>query len=61
MDNQTAAFNERGQKAYLRASFKEIGRRKKSVLLNQQRYDDILMDCLAEEFKPPVVVWKMPF
>lgn len=58
---RTASFNERGQKAYRKAGFKEIGRRRGSILLNGKRYDDIYMDCIDNEFEPPTLGWVIPF
>lgn len=54
---QTTSFNTRGQRAYLKAGFKEVGRRRGSLLLAGQRYDDIYMDCLAAEFESPQPGW----
>ena len=53
----TMEFNLRGQKAYQKAGFKEIGRRRGAVLMNGKRYDEIHMDCLASEFESPVPGW----
>lgn len=53
----TASFNQRAQKAYLKAGFKVSGKRSGSILLGGQRYDDIYMECLASEFEPPVPGW----
>lgn len=58
---RTASFNERGQGAYLKAGFKEIGRRRSAILLNGQRYDEVYMDCVANEFIVPVPGWSTPF
>lgn len=57
---RTAGYNKRGQGAYLKAGFKEMGRRRGSILLNGQRYDDIYMDCIASEFEAPVPGWSLP-
>ncbi|MGA7670868.1 MAG: GNAT family protein [Nitrolancea sp.] len=45
------AFNLAGLRAYQKAGFKEIGRRREAHLMNDRRYDVVLMDCLASEFK----------
>jgi RimJ/RimL family protein N-acetyltransferase len=58
---RTAGFNTRGQRAYQKAGFKEMGRRRSSILLGGKRYDDIYMDCVADEFEPPVPGWSIPF
>lgn len=49
------SFNERGIRAYIRAGFREIGRRRESRRLAGQPYDTIFMDCLATEFQSPVL------
>lgn len=43
------AFNERGQRAYLKAGFREAGRRRKVFELGGERYDIVLMDVLRDE------------
>jgi RimJ/RimL family protein N-acetyltransferase len=53
----TTSFNPRAVRAYQKAGFKEIGRRRGSLLVGGQRYDDIYMDCLASEFESPVPGW----
>jgi RimJ/RimL family protein N-acetyltransferase len=47
------SFNERGIRAYLRAGFKEIGRRARRSA--SQLYDVVYMDALATEFQSPVL------
>ena len=44
--------NERAQRAYLRAGYKEIGRRRECLRVGGAPCDEILMDCLATEFVP---------
>jgi diamine N-acetyltransferase len=54
----TYSFNERALRAYQRAGFRVIGRRREVGRLGGQAYDDVYMDCLATEFTsplPPVV------
>lgn len=51
----TQSFNERGYRAYLRAGFKEIGRRREAHPLAGNVYDVVYMDCLATEFESPVL------
>jgi RimJ/RimL family protein N-acetyltransferase len=43
------AFNERGHRAYLKAGFREVGRRRGAAVLGGQRYDDVLMDITRDE------------
>jgi RimJ/RimL family protein N-acetyltransferase len=44
------SWNVRGIRAYKRAGFKEIGRRRQAIRLGGRVYDEVLMDCLASEF-----------
>lgn len=45
------SFNARGEKAYRKLGFKEVGRRRESVYYNGQYYDDVEMDILEDEFR----------
>lgn len=45
------AYNERGLRAYRRAGFREIGRRREARRLGGHAYDVVYMDCLATEFR----------
>jgi len=49
------SFNERGRRAYLRAGFREIGRRRLAHRLAGRAHDVIYMDCIAAEFDSPVL------
>ena len=49
----TADYNLAAQRAYAKAGFKEIGRRREAHRLGDRVYDVVLMDCLATEFEPP--------
>ena len=49
------AFNPAGIKAYERAGFKEIGRRRESRMMGGRLWDEIYMDCLSSEFESPVL------
>jgi RimJ/RimL family protein N-acetyltransferase len=46
----TNSFNERAQRAYNRAGFREVGRWRESHRFGDRIYDEIIMDCLASEF-----------
>lgn len=48
-------FNLRGIRAYEKAGFKVIGRRRQALRLGHKRHDVILMDALATEFESPVL------
>jgi RimJ/RimL family protein N-acetyltransferase len=58
---RVTGFNRRAQSAYLKAGFKEIGRRREAVLIGNQRFDVIFMDCLNQDFESPVPGWALPF
>ena len=47
------ANNPRGVRAYEKAGFRVIGRRREAHKLGQQRLDEILMDALASDFDSP--------
>lgn len=49
----TLAYNTAAIRAYEKAGFREIGRRRGAKLLAGRRYDVVLMDCVADEFVPP--------
>jgi RimJ/RimL family protein N-acetyltransferase len=49
------SLNERGIRAYTRAGFREIGRRREAWRLGSQVYDVVYMDCLATEFQSPLL------
>lgn len=44
------SFNKAAISCYEKIGFKEIGRRRKAVIVGGQEFDEILMDILAEEF-----------
>ncbi len=45
--------NERGLRAYTRAGFRVIGRRREAYRRAGRAYDVVYMDCLATEFTSP--------
>ncbi len=45
------SFNERAIASYKKIGFKEIGRRRKNVVVKGIEYDDVYMDILDEEFR----------
>jgi RimJ/RimL family protein N-acetyltransferase len=49
----TPAYNLAAIRAYEKAGFRVIGRRRGARVLAGQRYDVVLMDCIADEFVPP--------
>jgi RimJ/RimL family protein N-acetyltransferase len=53
----TTSYNARAIRAYQKAGFKEIGRRRGAILLAGKRYDEVQMDCLASEFEAPQPGW----
>ena len=54
------SFNQRGLRAYTKAGFKVIGRRREARRFGGQAYDEVLMDCLASEFQSPVLHKLLP-
>jgi diamine N-acetyltransferase len=54
------SFNERGIRAYTRAGFQVAGRWRQAHRLGGQAYDVILMDCLATEFRSPLLHTLLP-
>jgi RimJ/RimL family protein N-acetyltransferase len=50
------AFNERAQRAYLKAGYKEAGRIRQFYNVNGKRYDRILMDCTREDLGPSKLI-----
>ena len=48
-------YNRRGVRAYEKAGFKVIGRRRQALRLGHERHDVIFMDALATEFESPVL------
>jgi RimJ/RimL family protein N-acetyltransferase len=49
------SYNQRAIRAYLRAGFREIGRRRQAQRIGSQVYDVVLMDCLATDFGESVL------
>jgi diamine N-acetyltransferase len=49
----TLAYNIGAIRAYEKAGFREIGRRRGARMLAGKRYDVVLMDCIADEFVAP--------
>ncbi len=48
-------FNPAGIRAYEKAGFRELGRQRECRLMGGRVYDEVYMDCLASEFKSPVL------
>jgi diamine N-acetyltransferase len=57
---ETYDFNAAAQRAYERAGFRVIGRRRDSVLALGRRWDVILMDATADEFDSPGLAKLLP-
>jgi diamine N-acetyltransferase len=47
------SYNEPALRAYLKAGFRELGRRSQSQVFAGQRWDEVYMECLASEFTSP--------
>ena len=54
------AFNQGGIRAYEKAGFRVIGRRREAHWLGGRAYDMVFMDCLATEFQSPVLGKLLP-
>jgi diamine N-acetyltransferase len=52
---ETYEFNEQGRRAYERAGFRVIGRRRDAVRAMGRRWDSLLMDATAADFESPVL------
>lgn len=55
-----ASCNPRGLRAFARAGFREVGRRREALRLGGRAYDEVVMDCLASEFRSPVLARLLP-
>ena len=51
----TFEFNKRSMACYKKVGFKEIGRRRQARIIAGKKYDEIMMDILAEEFQSKFV------
>ena len=56
----TFSWNLPAIRAYSKAGFREIGRRRGAVLTYGQRYDQVLMDAVADEFTDSVLAKQRP-
>jgi diamine N-acetyltransferase len=56
----TFSWNLPAIRAYSKAGFREIGRRRGAVLTFGQRYDQVLMDAVADEFTDSVLAKHAP-
>jgi diamine N-acetyltransferase len=52
---ETYEFNEQARRAYERAGFRLIGRRRDAVQVMGRRWDSLLMDATSAEFESPVL------
>lgn len=52
---ETHSFNDRALKSYQKIGFRQIGRRRQAIIVAGKKYDEILLDILAEEFKSPFI------
>jgi len=54
------ATNERALRAYTRAGFREIGRRRQAHRVAGKPEDIVMMDCVATEFERPITLPPLP-
>ena len=54
------SYNQRGLRAYEKAGFKLIGRRREARHFAGKAYDEVLMDCLATEFQGTALSHLLP-
>ncbi|MBZ9637339.1 GNAT family N-acetyltransferase [Clostridium sp. FP1] len=52
---ETYSFNEPAIKACKKCGFKEIGRRRKSIIYGNNEYDEVFMDMLSDEFQNSII------
>jgi len=52
---ETYSFNEPAMKTCKKCGFKEIGRRRKSIIYGKNEYDEVFMDILNEEFQESII------
>jgi diamine N-acetyltransferase len=53
-------WNARAIRAYEKASFKLIGRRRDAILMHGRRWDELSMDAVADEFEGSVLSGRIP-
>jgi diamine N-acetyltransferase len=56
----TFSWNLPAIRAYTKAGFREIGRRRGAVVTMGRRYDQVLMDAVADEFTDSVLATQIP-
>lgn len=54
------SFNTAGIRAYLRAGFREIGRRRGAIRFGQRSWDTVLMDCTPEDLDSTALAHLIP-
>ena len=55
VDLETWEYNRAAQRAYTKAGFREIGRRRQAKFMGGKLWDIVYMDCLSTEFVSPVL------
>ena len=48
-------YDPAGQRAYEKAGFREIGRRRQCRMMGGKLWDEIYMECLSTDFESPVL------
>ena len=54
------AYNERAIRAYRRAGFREVGRRREAHRIGSRAYDEVIMDCLSTDPRQPLLPRLLP-
>jgi RimJ/RimL family protein N-acetyltransferase len=54
IDLTTSGYNQRAIRAYERAGFRIIGKRREAQRWGNRVYHEVIMDCLASEFETPL-------
>ena len=49
------SYNERAIRAYVRAGFREVGRRREAQRIGTRAFDEVFMDCLSTDPREPLL------
>ncbi|MDM8534732.1 GNAT family protein [Clostridiaceae bacterium HSG29] len=54
------SFNKGAINSYKKCGFKEIGRRRKSIIYGSKEFDEVYMDILSDEFEGSTILDSLP-